>query len=889
MKKKLVVYKPVRDIEVITTHINADFDALASMLAVAKLYPRAWLVIPGAQERNLRNFFVESTCSFYNFVKLKKIPFNRVKRLILVDTRQKDRLGSLGKLVDHSQVDIHVYDHHPDTSDDVVPSYQLVLQVGATVTVLTQVLRDECIKLTGAEATLLALGIFEDTGNFSFISTTPDDFEAAGWLLSQGANLLVVSSLIVHEMTTKEVILLNDLIHSANKITINGVEIVICEINQELYVPELAVSVHKFMDIDNLGVLFTLARMEERIYLVARSRLSKVDVGIIAKAFGGGGHSTAASATVRNFDVLEIKKKILILLSQQITPCCKASDLMTRPVVYLRTRTTIGKANDMLARYNINAFPVVKENEIKGIISCQIIKKAMLHGLKKLSVSEYMDPWILPIEISTALYEIERVVVEYHQYLVLVMDCEQLVGVITRTDLLNVLIKDSYLHEFGQDDRIRYQINIFCLIRQYIPHSIINILFKMSIWADALNYGIYLVGGSVRDIFLQRSILDIDVVVEGNGIFFARLLAQDFFNVRVYTYKQFKTARIVLSSKYIIDIASARLEYYKAPAALPIVKNASIKLDLYRRDFTINTLAICIDTRRFGILYDFFDGISDLKEGTVRVLHNLSFVEDPTRIFRAVRFEQRFGFCMDWLTENLVKNAIKINVFKYFTGKRLFSELIKIFEEKQVINCLSRLRKLKLLPMFHTKLKLETNDLLVFKQVQRSLTWFRFSFPDYPLHPWLVMFLGFTSSLNIQNFEAIVSRLDLDPSLKKEIIEMRMLALISLNSLQRNFILPSMIYFLLNPLKIEYQIYIMGKTVIQAVKEAISYYLTRLCKVHPKLRGKDVKIMGYTSWPLLKAVLDRLQVAYLFDEIVDQEQEIKLVQAEFSFNLEKNT
>ena len=381
-----------RDVEVITTHINADYDALASMLAAAKLYPEAMLVLPGSQERNLRNFFVDSVCFLYNFVKVKQVPFERVRRLILVDTRQKERIGPLGPLADDPEVEVHAFDHHPDSGNDVKASYQIVEPVGSTVTVLSQLLRNQGVALSEGEATLLALGIYEDTGSFTFSSTTPADYEAAAWLLSQGANLSVVSNLITRELTAEEVGLLNDLISAAETLNVGGASLVVSHVSRDFYVPEFAVLVHKFMDMENLDALFALARMEGRIYLVARSRLPEVDVGAIAQAMGGGGHPTAASATLKDMTLVEAGERLTNVLRSSINPTILAKDLMTAPPITVPAETTLKEAEQVLTRYNVNVLPVSRGSEVLGIITRQTVEKAVYHGLGDLSVVEYMTP-----------------------------------------------------------------------------------------------------------------------------------------------------------------------------------------------------------------------------------------------------------------------------------------------------------------------------------------------------------------------------------------------------------------------------------------------------------------------------------------------------------------
>ena len=171
--------------EVITTHINADFDALSSMIAARKIYPRAALVFAGSQEKNLRNFFLHSASYLFNFTKIKQINFNSIKKLILVDTRQKSRIGRFAELVDRPEVEIHVYDHHPDSEDDIHGQLELVRKTGSCTAILTRFIREKGLSISHDEATVMCLGIHEDTGSFTFSSTTPEDYEAAAWLTGQ--------------------------------------------------------------------------------------------------------------------------------------------------------------------------------------------------------------------------------------------------------------------------------------------------------------------------------------------------------------------------------------------------------------------------------------------------------------------------------------------------------------------------------------------------------------------------------------------------------------------------------------------------------------------------------------------------------------------------------
>ncbi|MDY7001495.1 MAG: DHHA1 domain-containing protein, partial [Thermodesulfobacteriota bacterium] len=284
----------------ITAHANADFDALASMVAAGKLYPGAVLVFPGSQEKNLRNFYIQSAMYLFNFRSVKEVNLSSVKTLVVVDTRQKSRLRHVQRVFKNPGLAIHAYDHHPDSSDDLKYTHGIVRLWGSAAAILVHEIRKKNIALTNDEATIIGLGIYEDTGSFTFDSTTSFDLEAAAWLLTQGMNVGVISDLIVRDLNVEQISLLNALLESAHTHEIKGVPVVVAEVTTEEYTGDFALLAHKMMDVENVRVLFALGRMHDRIHLVARSRSPEVDVGYICASFGGGGHKFAASASIKD-------------------------------------------------------------------------------------------------------------------------------------------------------------------------------------------------------------------------------------------------------------------------------------------------------------------------------------------------------------------------------------------------------------------------------------------------------------------------------------------------------------------------------------------------------------------------------------------------------------
>ena len=247
-----------------------------------------------------------------------------------------------------------------------------------------------------------------------------------------------------------------------------------------------------------------------------------------------------------------------------------------------------------------------------------------------------------------------------------------------------------YEKESPQDNPDFFKTDIRERMKMLLPPETGYMLSIISDLAKKLKYEVYLVGGTVRDMLLNKQNLDIDIVVEGNGINFSNKLAE-IINAKLWTHKKFKTSVIVLKNKTHIDVATARVEHYDKPAALPDVEEANIKQDLFRRDFTINSMAISLNKKNFGELIDYFGGRKDLKRKRIKIMHKLSIVEDPTRIFRAVRFEQRYSFRIDSQTESQIKNAIGMEIISKLTGVRIRDELIAILEEDYPWRPLKRL------------------------------------------------------------------------------------------------------------------------------------------------------------------------------------------------------
>ena len=869
---------------VITTHVNADFDALASMLAAQKLYPDARVVFPGSQEKNLKNFFINSMVYLFNMVDVNDIDFAAVKRLILVDTRHPGRIGRLSELLNNPGIEIHIYDHHPASGNDIKGSFEIHGSTGANVTILTEIIREQKIRISPDEATIMCLGIYEDTGSFTFPSTTERDFLAAAYLLSKGANLNIISDLIARELSPQQVVLLNDMIQAVTRHHINGIEIVVTIVTMEKYMPDFAFLVQKMVKMENLDAIFAIARMENKIYVVARSRINEVDVGVILTAMGGGGHAYAAAASIKGKTLAQTETRLMEILYSKINARRQAKDLMSSPAISTRADISCQDANDILTRYNVNALLVTETinstEKLSGYITRQVIEKVLFHKLGEVAVKDYMTTEVASVEPEADLPEIQEKIIDHKQRILPVMDNSTIIGVITRTDLLNILVRQSQPKSDGAVDSFRepapaHTRNVLRFMKERLPSDLIGTLKQIGQVADDIGYGAYAVGGFVRDLFLYRSDEDLDIVIEGDGIAFAKKYA-GLVGARIHTHEKFGTAVIIFPNGFKIDVASARLEYYKFPAALPVVEMSSIKLDLYRRDFTINTLAIQLNSDRFGTLIDFFAARKDIKEKIIRVLHNLSFVEDPTRVFRAIRFEQRFGFSIGKLTVGLISNAINMEFFRGLSGKRVFSELRLILEEDNPVDAIIRLNDFDLLKVIHPSVVLDKILIAMLQSVKKVLSWHDLLFLEEYYNKWVVYFLALIRQCDAKRSAEICDRFELAPEFYRIFCSKRFEADKCSFWLERNLPAPdSVLYRKLNGFKTELLLHMMAVARQKEVKKAISHYFTELRRVKIALKGRDLKNLKLKPGPIYREIMQAVLDAKLDGRLKTKQDELE--------------
>ncbi len=674
---------------IILAHPGLDFDALASMVAAKKLYSDAVMVTLGKPNNNVQEFISlhKETIEIKNYIDKEQST-----GLILVDSRNGNRLQDYGSLLQRDHFPIIIYDHHGESNAEIPGAELHYAEIGANVTQLVEMIQERGIDITPQEATVFALGIYEDTGSLSYLNTTYRDLRAAAFLLEKGANLGVVANYIDRPISKEQQELLNTLMANTEIVAIKGLDLLFTGASIPGYVGELSLLTGKLRDLHTVAAVFSIVRMGKRVYVVARSNTSQINVRQVLMKYSGAGHNQAASAVLKDegITVEQIREELEKAIAFLVEPPLLVQDIMSAPVKTIDSNMTINEVAGLLIRYGHSGYPVMEKDKLVGIVSRQDVEKSRYHGYGHIPVKGYMSHNVVTIGGDVPVEEARGIMLQKNIGRLPVMNDGKLVGIISRSDLLNLMYGKykRYRTIYNRESVPEGEENLLQRMKENLPKKTFEILGEIAALADREGYAVFLVGGFVRDLFLRVPSTDLDIVVEGDGIAFAQILA-DYFEGRLVTYDRFGTANLEIQQYLKIDIATARMEFYEYPAALPQVESSTIRQDLYRRDFTINAMAISLNFRSIGRLVDYFNGRKDLEEGKLRVMHNLSFVEDPTRILRALRFAVRYHFTLEEETDNFAKKAVTDQLFQKLSYRRLWQEVVLGLQEEDAYGVLS--------------------------------------------------------------------------------------------------------------------------------------------------------------------------------------------------------
>ncbi len=393
--------------------------------------------------------------------------------------------------------------------------------------------------------------------------------------------------------------------------------------------------------------------------------------------------------------------------------------------------------------------------------------------------------------------------------------------------------------------------------------------------AQEKGVGAYLVGGPVRDLILKRKIVDLDFVIEGDAIKLAVEFARRH-KAQCVQYPAFKTATVVLLDGVALDFASTRREIYAYPGALPTVTAAGIADDLFRRDFSLNAIAISVTPKTFGVLVDPYDGLGSIKHKLIRVLHAKSFIDDPTRLLRAVRFEARLKFRMDKETLTYFREAVMHKASNRVKPQRYFEEFKKILKEEDVAAPLARLRQLQALKIAPLDLNFNERRVALIKEVRRSLQ-FCSRHGLKGVEAWVVYLMAILEEEKPDDLAFILGQLGFSAVDNKKLVASLSFPKV-LGKLSSKYLKASWVCAFLKPYPMEAIIFFRSRA-DESARRRIDKYLLADRHVKLAIDGDDLKRLGIPAGARMKQVLDEVLGALIDGKVKHKEQQLKYAKA----------
>lgn len=872
------------------TRDHADFDALAALVAAAKIYPESKALLPAEMAPGVARFAEKYGEELALIRREQAESPPHFHTAVVVDTRRKSRLGPVLPLLEKAG-EIHIFDHHPPADDDIEGNEIRVEQVGAVTTLLVEEIRHRRLPLSEAEVLLFLLGIYRDTHSLGSAATSARDASAVAFLWEQGVAPALLQEYL--ETGARREPSLELLLRKSKLYEISGRRVLFTLLAAGERSGGNVQLMRRLQEIEEIDLAILLSeRSRGGLSIIARTTADDLDLRLLLAPFGGKGGRSEVWACRDGEESPALREQLLEHLERFLPPPVTALQVASAPVAAVEVAATVAEADEYFEDKGYGGGPVLREGRVAGMISRRELRKALRSGLDGVPVEDFMGSRPLvtaaPEITATAL---RRLFAESGAEKVVLVDGEyRPVGLLSPVDILQLLyrldgraspaIPRGAVLGVKKDFSPAEVDNLAEPIARLLPFSWQSFLLLLGRQASQMGVSIYLVGGVIRDMLLgSEPSHDLDFVVIPDAVDFATAVAR-YLDGELKLFERFGTASIFLKEGLRLDFATARREIYDAPGALPRTTGAeSLKRDLYRRDFTINTLACSLMPESYGVLYDYYNGREDLDKGVIRTLYQLSFVDDPLRLLRAVRFEQRFGFSIEENTRGLIEKAVQGRVLERVSRSRLAREISLIYDENDPVAVLMRLHELGILGLIYPRLSPDRLLWQRLKRVRETVTgarqreWSRY--PEEELLYLSAMLLEMAP----QDRLAIIRRLGLSRRRAAAVLQGCETVPPLLRELEEagSEIRPSVLVDRLDPLSPEALSLLYALATGAAVRDNLRLYLESLQFVRPRLRGGSLKELELKPGPLFGEIMAALRRAVLDGELRGEEEERRFV------------
>ncbi len=889
--------------KIITTHQNPTFDSIAGVFAASLLNRDALVVLPKKLERVQKNFL---SLHFKpgDFIYDDELDCSRVAEATLICVKSPHRIAPISKILDNPNILVAVIDKSPAIKCEIQADSFIEAETGSVTALICRELFERGVNIDPVYATLFALGIHEITGSLLYPNTSEADIACLAELFKRGVNLKTVNFFLREDgLSNIQKAVLDELVKSRRIVNLNGFEINFYFAESHKFIYKFDSIIQRIVDVEKFNIAVFTARMGTSVHVLARSNIEQINLGEIFAKAGGGGPKYAAYATFLNCGIKTAFEKISAVLKKNLKPAVTARDIMRPSVLFLNPDVIISEAEKIMFRYSYTAAPVTDGNKIIGFIRKTDIDRAVHHGLSHVPISGFLCREAIYSQPGEPFEAVVEKIARSETKTILVGNENKICGIITANDILNHTFtrsksagdnaeassaakpetpkKNAALKNKAASAGGRFKLPL----DEYFSKPILKLLKKVSRKAAELKVAAYIVGGIVRDMILKKQSADIDIVIEGmSAIDFVSALVKSPEHI-LNRHERFKTATIEIPGLPKIDFATARAEFYESPAALPDIFQGNLYQDLLRRDFTINAMAVSICAGNFGEIIDYYGGIKDIKKKSIRPLHNLSFIEDPTRIFRALRFKTRLKFKIEKRTAENIKGALAHDISKKIEPIRIFNELEHIFNEPTVYETMCEINKYGLFDFISADIVFTDIIAAMIKNASKYLAKTEKLFAGGPRPDKTAIFFSMLLlNESAEKSQALMARMNASRKIRDIINETDEFLLITRTELEKllqaakseNKPIPNAdIYRLFRGRSVEFLITLLSAVNTQKAYDAVIKYIFELSNIKTTINGNILKNMGVKPGPVFKTIIDKVMEKKVSGDLKTHIDEIK--------------
>lgn len=865
--------------ELIAIAHSGDLDLLGAARCLQLASPKALLLHPTRLAPNA--WSIARRSSWFSTVPQARVDWQSLRTVHLVGIALPKHNPELVEALLHCDAEILVYAHGaPHLPFSARPAQVRAFSI--TAHCLADLLC-RFDRLGDDDAALMLAAITEKTWAGLSSRVTPRDLDMMQTLRAYPSQPRSVANLVMLGLREGQRGLLNDLLTQAESIDIRHWPVTLTVAKTLGNVQDLTPVMDTLWSRIDAHVLVAGVTSGRQAWIFARSRIPDLEISGLFKDLHARPDDRWTRFTLPDGEPDSVRRQLGELLASRLPSDSIAGDVMTVSPKCVDESETVANTHDMMLRFNLMSLVVKRGDQFAGIVTRRDLDRAVQMDLWDSPIAPFVPSQPPFVTRETPVRIVRKLMVRHDVTKIPVIEEGRILGIVTAREVLRGLREllpppAEYLPQVEPvpvPDRNAME----TLLKRVTPIKVLHVLRKVSATAEARKIAAYAVGGFVRDLLLERPNLDMDVVVIGDALPFAEAVAAEL-KAHLTVFDRFRTARLSFEDLKI-DFTSARREHYAQVGALPQVELGGIANDLSRRDFSINAMALDLSADSFLTLVDLFGGLRDLHERRIRILHSFSFLEDPTRMFRAIRFACRFHFDLAEDTQRAFDLARQREALTTLSPKRVGAEITRCLREESPGRVIDRLYAAKLMRVFHPDLTDASVLPARFKLIPGIIR--RFAPLHEPIDGEVVHWIGLLASLAPDQAEKLLMEMGMHGSSRTAIVtSIGALSDVPLRLARLAAKDDAGLFTLLKPLPLEGLVALVAFVLDKAGARQIFDFLGRLRSVRVEISGADLIAVGIPPGAHMRTIFDALLEGRLRGSITSRKDETDHAQRLFA-------